>query len=86
MNNLKVGERVRVTAGIPSFESRTGRIIHIIEPGATNAGRKAEALLEMPLYSVRFDDGRSFRFRGRDLRSLMVLAQVAVIRSNSNLR
>jgi hypothetical protein len=75
MNNLKVGGSVRVTAGIPSFESCTGRIISIIEPVVTSADRKEEALMEMPLYCVRFDDGRRFRFRGRDLRSLGPLAR-----------
>jgi hypothetical protein len=28
-------------------------------------------LLELPLYRVRLDDGRSFRFRGRDLEPMI---------------
>jgi hypothetical protein len=75
---LNLGEIVCVIAGIPSFESRTGCIVHISEPAITITERKEEALLEMPLYSVRLDDGRRFRFRGRDLRPLGSLARTAL--------
>ena len=70
MKTLRIGERVRVTAGIPTFEYRVGRIVQIAEPFVISEQMKTEALLEMPLYYVRFEDGRNFRFRGRDLELL----------------
>jgi hypothetical protein len=66
MKPLTIGERVRVTSGIPSFWHHLGRVIQILEP-FVNEQMKDKALLEMPLYSVRLEDGRRFRFRGRDL-------------------
>ncbi len=63
---LSIGERVRITSGIPSFWHHVGRVIQIVEPFVTEH-MKEKALLELPLYSVRLEDGRSFRFRGRDL-------------------
>jgi len=69
MRALTVGERVRVTAGIPQFWHRPGRIVRITEPFVREE-MKSDCLLEMPLYYVRLDDGRSFRFRGRDLEPL----------------
>ena len=66
MKPLSIGERVRITSGIPSFWHHLGRVIQIVEPFVTQ-NMKEKALLELPLYSVRLEDGRSFRFRGRDL-------------------
>ena len=69
MKTLTIGERVRVTAGIPSFWRHIGRVVQVAEPFAKES-MKETCLLEMPLYLVRLDDGRSFRFRGRDLEPL----------------
>lgn len=66
MNSLTIGERVRVTSGITTFWHHFGKIVKIVEPFVV-AHMKEKALLEMPLYFVRLEDGRSFRFRGRDL-------------------
>jgi hypothetical protein len=66
MKALTIGERVRITSGIPTFWRHVGRIVQIVEPFVTEQ-MKEKALLELPLYSVRLEDGRSFRFRGRDL-------------------
>jgi hypothetical protein len=66
MNQLTIGERVRITSGISSFWHQVGRIVKIFEPFVADP-IKETALFEMPLYFVRLDDGRSFRFRGRDL-------------------
>ena len=70
MRTLTIGEQVCITAGIPAFWHCTGRIVEIIEPFVSSAEMKAKALLEMRLYSVRLEDGRRFRFRGRDLEPL----------------
>ena len=66
MKVLTVGERVRVTSSIPSFWRQIGKIVQILEPFVFEQN-KEQVLREMPLYSVRLEDGRSFRFRGRDL-------------------
>jgi hypothetical protein len=66
MKALAVGERVRVTSSIPSFWRQVGKIIQIVEPFVTQEN-KERVLREMPLYAVRLEDGRSFRFRGQDL-------------------
>ena len=63
MKPLTLGERVRVTSSVPDH---IGRIVEIIEPFVIPQ-LKDRALLELPLYSVRLDDGRNVRFRGRDL-------------------
>ena len=70
MKTFTIGERVRITSTIPSFERRMGRIVQITEPFVSNEWMKAEALFEMPLYAVRLDDGRNRRFRVRDLELL----------------
>jgi len=72
MKTLTLGEPVRVTAGIPSFRHCMGRIIQIVEPFVSTDQAKARALFEMPLYFVRLEDGRRFRFRGRDLEPVTV--------------
>ena len=69
MKPLTIGERVRIMSGIPVFWHHVGRVIQILEPFVT-ANMKEKALLELPLYSVKLEDGRSFRFRGRDLERL----------------
>jgi len=66
MKALTIGERVRVTAGIPSFWRHVGRIVQIVDL-FVGESMKEVCLLELLLYRVRLDDGRSFRFRGRDL-------------------
>ena len=66
MEALGVGERVRVTSTIPSFWDHVGRIVQILEPFVVSQ-MKEKALQELPVYAVRLEDGRSFRFRGRDL-------------------
>lgn len=67
MEGLNVGETVLVTAAIPAFSSLKGRIVSIAEPFVGNEDMRKDALREMPLYRVRLEDGRTFRFRGRDL-------------------
>ena len=44
MNEMRIGARVRVTAGIPSFEGQSGRILQITEPFVRSEHMKAEAL------------------------------------------
>jgi hypothetical protein len=69
MKPLTIGERVRITSSIPSFWDHVGRITEVIEPFVVTQ-LKEKALQELPLYSVRLEDGRNFRFRGRDLQRL----------------
>ena len=69
METLTVGERVRVTSTIPSFWDHAGRIVQILEPFVVSQ-MKEKALLELPVYAVRLEDGRTFRFRGRDLQRI----------------
>ena len=66
MKALTIGERVRVTSTVPSFWHQVGKIVRIVEPFVSGE-MKEKALLEMPLYAVHLEDGRNFRFRGRDL-------------------
>jgi len=66
MRKLTIGERVRIISSAPSFWHHVGRIVQIVEPFVKET-MKEQAFLELPLYFVRLDDGRSFRFRGRDL-------------------
>ena len=70
MKSLTIGEQVCITAGIPAFWHCTGRIVEIVQPFVSDEATKARALFEMRLYSVRLEDGRKFRFRGRDLEPL----------------
>ena len=78
MKALSLGESVRITAGIPSFWHCIGRIIQIVEPLVSTEQMKAMAFFEMPLYFVRLEDGRRFRFRGRDLEPLTISDKMAV--------
>jgi hypothetical protein len=66
MKALSIGERVRIISSIPAFWDHIGRVVQIIEPFVLSQ-LKDMALQELPLYAVRLEDGRSFRFRGRDL-------------------
>jgi hypothetical protein len=66
MKTLTIGERVRVTSGIPSFCRHVGKIVQILQPFVTSP-MKEQALLQLPVYFVRLEDGRNFRFRGCDL-------------------
>ena len=76
MKSLRVGQRVCVNAGIPAFWHCTGGIVAIAEPLVRDIALTASALFELRLYSVRLDDGRSFRFRGRDLEPLRTIKAV----------
>jgi hypothetical protein len=73
LNELKLGQPVRITSSVLSFEGRVGRIVQITKPYVATERMYTEALFELPLYRVRFDDGLSFRFRGRDLEPLNAL-------------
>ena len=66
MEPLKIGERVRVLSNIPSSLDHVGRIVQILEPFVASQ-LKEQAFLELPVYSVRLEDGRNLQFRGRDL-------------------
>ncbi len=67
MIGARIGERVRIIAGIPAFQNQRGTVLKISEPVVAAKTVRVEALLEMPLHVVALDDGRHFRFRGRDL-------------------
>jgi hypothetical protein len=73
LKGLKLGQPVRIISGILSFEGRVGRIVQITEPYVATERMHTEALFELPLYRVKFNDGMSFRFRGRDLEPWDVL-------------
>jgi hypothetical protein len=73
LTELKIGQPVRITSSVLSFEGRVGRIVQITEPYVATRRMYTEALFELPLYRVKFNDGLSFRFRGRDLAPLDAL-------------
>jgi hypothetical protein len=66
MKPLMIGERVRVKSTAPSCLDDVGRIVQIVEPFVAPQ-LKDRALMELPLYSVRLEDGRNLKIRGRDL-------------------
>ncbi len=70
LTELKIGQSVRITSSLLSFEGRVGRIVQITQPWVATQRMYSEALYELPLYRVKFNDGLSFRFRGRDLEPL----------------
>jgi len=70
LKELKLGQPVRIISSVLSFEGRIGRIVQITEPYVATQRMYTEALFELPLYRVKFNDGLSFRFRGRDLEPL----------------
>jgi len=73
LTELKIGQPVRVTSSLLSFEGRVGQIVQITQPWVATQRMHTEALYELPLYRVKFNDGMSFRFRGRDLEPLKPL-------------
>ena len=66
MTKLRVGGRVQVTSAIPGFHLQKGVIASITMPFVTGEQRE-EALRELRLYVVELEDGRHFRFRGKEL-------------------
>jgi len=66
MTKLRVGARVQVTSAIPGFHLQKGVIASITMPFVTGEQRE-EALRELRLYVVELEDGRHFRFRGKEL-------------------
>ena len=67
MTKLRVGARVQVISAIPGFHLQKGIVAAITEPFVAGDRAKEEALRELRLYVVRLDDGRHFRFRGKEL-------------------
>ena len=67
MSPFKVGEKVRVVSEIPGFHLLQGTIDGITHPFTVDERSKEDALRELRLYLVRFEDGRHFRFRGQEL-------------------
>jgi hypothetical protein len=67
MHRFKVGERVRIISAIPGFHLQLGTIAGIADPIVANESSREDALREMRLYAVRLEDGRRFRFRGKEL-------------------
>jgi hypothetical protein len=68
MTKLRVGGRVQVISAIPGFHLQKGVIASITVPFVTGEQRE-EALRELRLYVVELEDGRHFRFRGKELQS-----------------
>jgi hypothetical protein len=67
MTRLHIGGKVQVVSAIPGFHLQKGIVAAITEPFVTGDRAKEEALRELRLYVVRLDDGRHFRFRGKEL-------------------
>jgi hypothetical protein len=67
MTRFKVGEKVRIVSAIPGFYQQQGTINSITEPFVSDERSREDALREMRLYEVRLDDGRRFRFRGKEM-------------------
>ena len=70
-SQLQLGQAVRVAAATASLQGRVGRVAEITTPYVATEKMYFEALFELPLYRVRFNDGASFRFRGRDLEPVL---------------
>ena len=68
MAELNIGTRVEVIATLPGFHLQWGTITSVTEPFVADERSRQEALRELRLYQVRLDDGRNFRFRGKELR------------------
>ena len=64
---LRVGGKVQIISAIPGFHLQKGTVAEITEPYVAGEQAKEDALRELRLYVVRLDDGRHFRFRGKDL-------------------
>ena len=69
MSNLHVGIKVQVVSSIPGFHLQKGIIARITQPFVADERSKEDALRELRLYEVRLDDGRHFRFRGKELQA-----------------
>jgi hypothetical protein len=67
MTKLRIGGKVQIISAMPGFYLQTGIVAAITEPFVSDEKAKEEALRELRLYVVRLDDGRHFRFRGKDL-------------------
>ena len=67
MTRLHIGGKVQVVSAIPGFHLQKGIVSAITEPFVTGDRAREEALRELRLYVVRLDDGRHFRFRGKEL-------------------
>jgi hypothetical protein len=67
MTRLHIGGKVQVVSAIPGFHLQKGVVSAITEPFVTGDQAREEALRELRLYVVRLDDGRHFRFRGKEL-------------------
>jgi|KBSSwiStaDraftv2_1062776.scaffolds.fasta_scaffold282046_2 hypothetical protein len=70
MSRLHVGGKVQIISAIPGFHLQMGIVTEITEPFVSGAQAREEALRELRLYVVRLDDGRHFRFRGKELLAL----------------
>ena len=67
MTRLQIGGKVQIISAIPGFHLQKGIVAEITEPFVSGDQAKEEALRELRLYVVRLDDGRHFRFRGKEL-------------------
>ena len=67
MTKLHIGGKVQIISAMPGFHLQTGVVAAITEPFVSDEKAKEEALRELRLYVVRLDDGRHFRFRGKEL-------------------
>ena len=67
MTRLHIGGKVQVVSAIPGFHLQKGTVAAITEPFVAGDLAREEALRELRLYVVRLDDGRHFRFRGKEL-------------------
>lgn len=67
MARLHIGEKVQIISAIPGFHLQEGIVASITEPFVSGEPAREEALLELRLYVVRLNDGRHFRFRGKEL-------------------
>ena len=67
MTRLHIGGKVQVVSAIPGFHLQKGIVAAITEPFVAGDRAREEALRELRLYVVRLDDGRHFRFRGKEL-------------------
>ena len=67
MTRLQIGGKVQVVSAIPGFHLQMGIVSAITEPFVSGEGAREEALRELRLYVVQLEDGRHFRFRGKEL-------------------
>ena len=67
MTRLHIGGKVQIISAIPGFHLEKGIVAAITAPFVIGEQAKEEALRELRLYVVRLDDGRHFRFRGKEL-------------------